>query len=68
MTLNAQIIQSEGKPAFAVITYDEYETLQRSLSSFDSLEDFVDYIHALNVKQETTTWHTLDEVKKELGL
>ncbi|GAB4052375.1 prevent-host-death family protein [Spirosoma litoris] len=68
MTLNAQIIQSEGKPAFAVIAYEEYEAIQQSLSSFDSLEDFADYVHSLNVKNATTTWHTLDEVKKELGL
>lgn len=68
MTLNAQIIQSEGKPAFAVIAFEEYQAIQQSLASFDNLDDFVDYIHALNVKNETTAWHTLDEVKKELGL
>lgn len=68
MTLNAQIIQSGGKPAFAVIAYEEYEAIQASLASFDSLEDFVDYVHALKIKNETTTWHTLDAVKKELGL
>ncbi|GAB4026074.1 prevent-host-death family protein [Spirosoma koreense] len=68
MTLNAQIIQSEGKPTFAVIPFEEYQALQQSLSSFDSLEDFVDYIHALNVKNDTTTWHTLEDVQKELGL
>ena len=68
MTLNAQIIQSEGKPAFAVIAYEEYEAIQQSLASFDNLEDFADYVHALNVKNVTTTWHTADDVKKELGL
>ncbi|GAB3501093.1 hypothetical protein GCM10027341_27420 [Spirosoma knui] len=68
MTLNAQIIQSEGKPKFAVITYEEYQALEKSLASFDSLEDFFDYVHALNVKNETTTWHSLEEVKKEIGL
>ena len=68
MILDAQIIKSEGKPAFAVIAYEEYQAIQQSLSSFDSLEDFVDYVHALNVKNETTTWHTLANVKKELGL
>lgn len=68
MTLNAQIIQSEGKPAFAVITYEEYEALQQSLASFESLDDFVDYIQAVSTKNQTTTWHTLEEVKKELGL
>lgn len=68
MTLNAQIIQSGGKPKFAVIAYEEYEALQKSLASFDSLEDFLDYAHALKVKSETTSWHSLDEVKRELGL
>ncbi|MCY7359603.1 MAG: type II toxin-antitoxin system prevent-host-death family antitoxin [Rudanella sp.] len=68
MTLKAQIIESEGKPKFAVIDYREYEALQESLASFDSLEDFLDYIHAINIKSETTSWHTLDEVKRELGL
>jgi hypothetical protein len=68
MTLNAQIIQSEGKPKFAVIAYEKYEALQQSLASFDSLEDFLDYAHALKVKSETTSWHTLDEVKQQLGL
>ncbi|MVM40111.1 prevent-host-death family protein [Spirosoma sp. HMF3257] len=68
MTLNAQIIQSEGKPAFAVIAYEEYEAIQQSLASFDNLDDFTDYVHALNVKNATTTWHSLDDVKKELGL
>jgi hypothetical protein len=68
MTLNAQIIQAEGKPKFAVIDYEEYEALQKSPASFDNLEDFLDYAHALKVKSETTSWHTLDEVKRELKL
>ncbi|GAB3539338.1 prevent-host-death family protein [Spirosoma fluminis] len=68
MTLNAQVIQSEGKPKFAVITYEDYQALENSLASFDSLEDLFDYVHALNVKNETTTWHSLEEVKKETGL
>ena len=68
MNLNAQIIQVEGKPKFAVIGFDEYEALQESLASFDTFEDFLDYMHALKTKSETTSWHTLDEVKRELGL
>ena len=68
MILNAQITQSEGKPTFAVIDFEEYQTIQQSLAAFDNLNDFVDYIHALNVKNEITVWHTLDNVKEELGL
>lgn len=68
MTLNAQIIESEGKPKFAVIDYSEYKALQESLASFDDLEDFLDYLDAVKARQEVTSWHTLDEVKRELGL
>jgi hypothetical protein len=68
MTLNAQIIEAEGKPKFAVIGIEEYEALQESLASFDTLEDFLDYMQAMKTKNETTSWHTLADVKKELGL
>jgi hypothetical protein len=68
MTLHAQIIQEEGKPKFAVLPYKEFETLLQTLDSFESLEDFVDYMHAIKVKNETKTWHTLTDVEKELGL
>ena len=68
MILNAQIIQAEGKPKFAVISYEEYQAIQQSLASFDNLDDFIDYTYALKVKSETTSWHSLDEVKQELGL
>jgi len=68
MTLNAQIIQSEGKPKFAVIGFEEYQALRESLASFDTLEDFFDYMHALKMRHEITSWHTLNEVKSELGL
>ena len=68
MTLQAQIIEADGKPKFAVIDYSAYEALQESMASFDSLEDFLDYIHATKVKQETTTWHLIADVKRELDL
>jgi len=68
MILNAQIIQAEGKPKFAVIGFEEYQALQESLASFDTLDDFLNYVHALKVRSEITSWHTLDEVKSVLGL
>lgn len=68
MTLNTQMVEAEGKPTFAVIGIDEYEALQESLVSFDTREDFLDYMQALKTRNETTSWHTLNEVKKELGL
>ena len=68
MTLQAQIIEADGKPKFALIDYSAYEALQESMASFDSLEDFLDYVHAIKVKQETTTWHSLADVKRQLDL
>ncbi|WP_019989305.1 type II toxin-antitoxin system prevent-host-death family antitoxin [Rudanella lutea] len=68
MNLQVQIIQSEGEPKFAVMDYNEYKALQEGLESFDTIEDFVDYMYAIKSKNETTSWHSLDEVKRELGL
>ena len=67
MTLNAQIIQAGGKPKFAVIGFEGYQALHEGLASFDTLENFLDCMYALKVRSETTSWHTLDEVKSELG-
>lgn len=68
MNLHAQIIEEDGKPKFAVLPIDEYERLLEELSDFDSLEDLADYLRAVKVKAETTTWHSLEDVKTELGI
>ncbi|SKC11310.1 prevent-host-death family protein [Dyadobacter psychrophilus] len=68
MNLHAQIIEESGKPKFAVLPIAEYESLLNELSDFDSIEDLADYLRAIKIKSENKTWHTLDDVKAELGI
>ncbi|MCF2519804.1 prevent-host-death family protein [Dyadobacter sp. CY351] len=68
MNLHAQIIEESGKPKFAVLPIDEYESLVNELADFDSIEDLADYLRAIKVKSENKTWHSLDDVKAELGI
>ncbi len=68
MTLQAQIIEENGEPKFAVLPYQSYQALVHELADFDTLEDFIDYVHLLKTKAENTRWYTRDEVWKELGL
>ncbi len=66
--IDAQIIREQGKPKFAVLPIEQFDAIQQGLGDFDTLEDFADYMHAQKVRQETTQWFTLDEVKNQLGL
>ncbi|MCF0065504.1 prevent-host-death family protein [Dyadobacter chenwenxiniae] len=68
MNLHAQIIEESGKPKFAVLPIAEYESLLNELSDFDSIEDLADYLRAIKIKTENKTWHTLNDVKAELGI
>ena len=68
MTLQAQIIEEEGQPKFAVLPYESYQALAKELTDFDSLEDFMDYVHILKTKAENPHWLTRDQAWQELGL
>lgn len=68
MNLNAQIIEEDGKPKFALLPIEEYEALLSELSEFANLEDLSDYLTAVKVKAETKTWHSLEDVKAQLGI
>ncbi len=68
MTLQAQIIEEEGQPKFAVLPYAAYQALAEELTDFDSVEDFLDYVHLLKTKAENSRWFTRDQVWQELGL
>jgi DNA-directed RNA polymerase sigma subunit (sigma70/sigma32) len=41
--MNVQIIKENNKPAFAVISYSEFEQIQRKLALFDELESIVTF-------------------------
>ncbi|SEJ82515.1 hypothetical protein SAMN05216327_12220 [Dyadobacter sp. SG02] len=68
MNLNAQIIEEDGKPKFALLPISEYEALLSELSEFENLEDLSDYLTAIKIKEETKTWHSLEDVKAQLGI
>ena len=68
MNLHAQIIEESGKPKFAVLPIADYESLLNELSDFESIEDLADYLRAIKIKSENKSWHSLDEVKAELGI
>lgn len=68
MNLHAQIIEEDGKPKFALLPIEEYENIVNEFSDFDSVEDLADYLKALKVKAENRTWHSLEDVKAQLGI
>lgn len=68
MSLNAQIIEEDGVPKFAVLPYPAFQELTNALVDFDSVEDFMDYLHLLQAKTNTKRWYSRDEVWQELGL
>lgn len=68
MRLHAQIIEENGKPKFALLPIGEYEALLNELSEFDSLEDLADYLTAMKAKEETQSWHALEDVKAQLAI
>ena len=68
MTLNAQIIEENGEPKFAVLPFQDYQVLAAELAKFDTIEDFLDYVHLVKSRSEIKTWHSRNEVWHELGL
>lgn len=62
--LHPEILSKNGKKEFAVLTYEEYETLQAFL------EDIEDLIDLRTAKEESKNEQTISliELKKELGL
>lgn len=54
MTLQAQIIEENGVPEFAVLPYQSYQTLANELGGFASLGGFLDYVHSSKI--QVTRW------------
>ncbi len=63
-----QILKENGDAKFAVIPFDEYVALRELLANEELLTDYLDYLHAQNVKAQEPTRHTLAEVKAALEL
>lgn len=61
-----QIIKDRDEARFAVIPYDEYLRLWELLHNRDKLADYLDYLHAQQVKAEDTARFSLEEVDRML--
>lgn len=68
MNLHAQIIEEDGKPKFALLPIEEYENIINEFSDFDTVEDLADYLKAVKIKAENKNWHSLNDVKTQLGI
>ena len=63
-----QIIKDHEEARFAVIPYEEYLALRELLTDREKLADYLDYLHAQQVKADNTAWFTLQEAKQLLDL
>ncbi len=63
MLEQVQILEHNGDAKFAVIPFDEYVELRALLSDEEKLADYLDYLHAQNVKAQDLGRHTLAEVR-----
>jgi len=68
MLEQVQILEQNGDAKFAVISFDEYVALRALLSDEEKLADYLDYLHAQNVKAQDSERHTLAEVRAVLEL
>ncbi len=61
-----QIIKDRDEARFAVIPYEEYLLLRELLSDQERLADYLDYLHAQQVKAEDTARFSLEEARRML--
>ncbi len=63
-----QIIKDRDEARFAVIPYEDYLFLRDLLNDQEKLEDYLDYLHMQQVKDESSVRYSLEEVKRMLDL
>lgn len=66
MLNTVQIIKDRDEARFAVIPYEEFLLLRELLHDQDKLADYLDYLHAQQVKAEDSTRLSFDEVSRML--
>ena len=64
MLEHVQIIKEHGQAKFAVIDFEEYQSIKALLSEPEKLADYLDYLHMQAVKKISSKRHTLAEVKQ----
>jgi hypothetical protein len=65
---NYQVIKENGIERYAVIDFSEFKKIREIFSSKEKLQDYLDYLHIQDVKVKKEKMHSLEEIKKELGI
>jgi len=64
LTLHPNILEKDGKKAFAVLPYEEFENLQEELDQYEDLKD----IRAAKSREANAPVESLDSVRNALKL
>lgn len=64
LTLHANILERDGKKAFAVLPYEEFQNLQEELNEYEDLKD----LRAAKAKESNAPVESLRAVRSALQL
>ncbi len=64
ITLHPNYLERDGKRAFVVLPYEEFEQLREQLAELEDLKD----LRAAKAEEADAPVTSLDEARKELGL
>lgn len=64
LTLHPNILEKDGKKAFAVLPYDEFQNLQEELADYEDLKD----LRAAKSKEENDSVDPLRSVRSALKI
>ena len=64
LTLHPNILEKDGKKAFAVLPYEEFETLQEELDQYEDLKD----LRAAKAQEANAPVSSLRSVREELKI
>jgi PHD/YefM family antitoxin component YafN of YafNO toxin-antitoxin module len=64
ITLHPSILERDGKKAFVVLPYEEFEKLQEELEDYEDLKD----LRAAKAEEGSATVSPLSSVREELDI
>jgi len=64
ITLHPSILERDGKKAFAVLPYEEFEKVRKALEDYEDLKD----LRAAKAEERTASVSPLGSVREELGI
>ncbi len=64
LTLHPNILERDGKKAFAVLPYEEFQSLQKELDQYEDLKD----LRAAKAEEENAPVESLSSVRRALKI